>query len=111
MHARILALAALMLLSVPFSTATHATPSPPAGYTCIGGYNAAAFANVCHDILAPTVTPSSTSTCVFVIGNIPGCTTHPTASFTVPFQSVWVQLLCGATVGHSTTCTTVPLTV
>ena len=100
MNARIPLGIALVALALPTAAAWG---GPPAGYACVAGYNPAALLNVCYD---QNNSPSTDdwlndgATCVYVIGNLPGCvgTVSPNApGIRNDVPGLWVQdsALCG----------------
>lgn len=110
MLSRTLPIAMLVALvtAAPFAVATH--PAPPAGHSCVGGYNPAAYMNICYDLGGtPGVNVGEDSRCTYLIGNLPGCVEYPwpSASFDVPHVFVQGPLCNPGNHNSGTWCQTV----
>ena len=91
MLSRAFPLAVLMtLVLAPSAVANH--PAPPAGFSCVGGYNPGSYTNVCYDIGGtPSVGVDDRQACYYVIGYLPGCVDYVFPTTTVDTPRVFVQ--------------------
>lgn len=84
-----IAMLVAFVAAAPLATAVH--PTPPAGYSCVGGYNPSAYMNACYDITTPSATIGEATSCYYVLGNLPGCVTYPWLPVSAEVAHVFVQ--------------------